>query len=51
MAELVVFGSVLPAADRERVERKLMADHGIALPTPTRDKERALNNQVRTLAR
>jgi len=47
MADLLVFGSVLPAADRLRVERKLMTDHGIALPTLARDKERALHNQVR----
>jgi hypothetical protein len=41
IAELVVFGSTLKDEDRKRVERKLMQDHGIQLPTKARDEERA----------
>ena len=49
MADLLVFGSVLPAADRARLERKLMADHGIDQPSEDRDLKRALEAQAHNM--
>ena len=49
LAELLVFGSVLPAADRKRVERLLMAKHGVDLPSADRDAERTLEMQAHSM--
>jgi hypothetical protein len=49
IAEVVVFGSSLPAADRARLERKLMRDHGIAFPSAERDSERARQRQAHAM--
>ena len=49
LAEMLVFGSVLPAADRVRVERQLMTKHGIELPSLERDRERALEQQANAM--
>ena len=49
MAELAVFGCVLNPADRRRVERKLMLDHGIELPSAAREVERARHAQAHAM--
>mmetsp|Transcript_22877 Transcript_22877/g.26901 ORF Transcript_22877/g.26901 Transcript_22877/m.26901 type:complete len:409 (+) Transcript_22877:153-1379(+) len=41
IGELIIFGSILPAEDRRRIERKLMIDHHIELPTQEREEDRA----------
>lgn len=46
ISEVVVFGSVLPAKDRSAVERKLMKEHGLALPSEARDAERQRHRQA-----
>ena len=40
---------MLPAADRARVERKLMRDHGVALPSAERDQERERARQAHAM--
>mmetsp|Transcript_3509 Transcript_3509/g.8188 ORF Transcript_3509/g.8188 Transcript_3509/m.8188 type:complete len:214 (+) Transcript_3509:150-791(+) len=49
ISELVVFGSVLPEADRQAVERSLMKRHGIALPSADRERERRLVAQAHAM--
>lgn len=46
IAEIAVFGSVLPPSDRLWIERDLMTRHGITLPSPYRESERAKERQA-----
>lgn len=49
IAEMALFGTVLPDSDRRRIEYRLMRRHGIAVPSAEREKKRMLEKRANTM--
>jgi len=49
IAEVLVFGSILPDDDRKRIEVSLMLQHRIDLPSPRRERERNLRRRANAM--